>query len=320
MKKIILCVSAFFLLALPISPARAQIYDQGLADGMAAKGIDGIRNVASSVISDSFTPMTHYSEGNGTLTFVPAWFKIRKAYDDPEVSGKDLKGGAAAFGGAYAVSDRLLFYGIVSWLGMEGGLRGKLYGDTFDEINVDAKYNLYSFHAGLGYDLIQGGRWSAPFSAGLFLERYDVRLRFPTVSTFAGSVDMGVKGSGILFGYSVSAAISREFMDRFRVTPYFLFMMSFNRPEMESSAVITPIPGKQTAAFKTGKIMAGMLGLSISYLAGDSLSLSLSAGGLLTSSTGFYNKTFLDGLDMMSIVMAISYSWGRVQPPEKGER
>jgi hypothetical protein len=51
-----------------------------------------------------------------------------------------------------------------------------------------------------------------------------------------------------------------------------------------------------------------MLGLNITYVTDRSFSISISAGGYLSSSSGFYNDAFLDGLRMKSVVIAITYN------------
>jgi len=87
-------------------------------------------------------------------------------------------------------------------------------------------------------------------------------------------------------------------------------MQTVNRPELEAKikSLSTPeLPGYKTK-IKSDYVSAGMLGLTFTWLTTGSISFSLSLGGIITSSSGFYNNTFLNGLEMMSVVAAVSYS------------
>ena len=85
---------------------------------LSEKAVNTIENISASIVSDSFSPMTHYSEGDMTLSAVPSWFRVTRLSDDIEMNENDLSGRAFGIGGGSALSDDLLLYCIVSGPGV----------------------------------------------------------------------------------------------------------------------------------------------------------------------------------------------------------
>lgn len=278
------------------------------------RAVDGIVNVTSSIISDSFTPMTHFSTGNWTVSVVPAYFDISRVFDDPDVRGHDLRGFSLGLGGGYALTDRWMAYGIAAFLKTAGTLKGEFYGPGTD-YRVKVDYSLYSFHGGIGYEIIEDDKWSMPVFGGLSLQGYNADIAFPEPDA---NTDATVSGSGVIAGINIGIALSRTIYNYFRITPYFLFIQSFNKPELEADLIVGgfPIPG-QTVSMKA--ITAGMLGLNCSIIPSDSFSVNFSLGGLFSSGTRFYNRVFLDGLEMLSIVVSVTYRGGLETVSSGGE-
>ncbi len=104
--------------------AQTIVFDTSLSE----KAVKGIVNVTSSIISDSFTPMTHYDRGDWIVTAVPAYFEIDRVFDDPDLRGNDLKGWAAGIGGGYAISDRLMAYCVITAMNIDGTIEAPDYG------------------------------------------------------------------------------------------------------------------------------------------------------------------------------------------------
>jgi hypothetical protein len=166
-----------------ILSSSSPLYSQAFDPDPATYAVKGITSVAASIIADSFVPMTHYRSGDWTVTGVPAWFSVARPFDAPRIEGEDLTGTAGALGGGYAAGNRLMAYGIVSYMRMNGALKGRLYGDPYDRVKGDTEYSLFSLNAGIGYDLIPGeGRLSIPVFAGAFVQRYDAEVKLPTVN------------------------------------------------------------------------------------------------------------------------------------------
>jgi hypothetical protein len=85
-------LSLLVLLVLLAPALRAQTFDADASRRIMGKSVDAIGNVASSLVSDSLTPMTHFDKGEWNMTLVPAYFRVRTAYDDPSIDGKGLNG------------------------------------------------------------------------------------------------------------------------------------------------------------------------------------------------------------------------------------
>lgn len=287
------------VLVIAAGPIQAQVvWDEGPTEA----AVQGIINVTSSIISDSFTPMTHYREGDWSMSLVPAYFTISRIFDDPDLRGDDLQGWALGFGGGYALSDRWLLYGIFAAMRIEG----EAYDSDYANFRVDTTYTLYSLNAGFGFDIIGGdSKWSIPLFFGMSLERYSADIGVPPI-TGPPVIEVDVSGEGMIYGVSGGIAVSREFFGRVRITPYVLMLRSINQPEM--TAHFTAFLISEEMDFRLDPVAASMLGLNITYVADSSFSISISTGGYLSSSSGFYNDAFLDGLRMRSIVIAITYS------------
>jgi len=306
-----------FLTALALVCAlHFSLYAQAAWDASPTKdAVRGITNVAASIAADSFVPMTHYRAGQWTVTGVPAWFQVDRPFDDPKIEGDDLAGWAGALGGGYALNDRLMAYGILSMLTMEGGVKGNLYGDLAGEVKADTEYALLSFNTGIGYDLVPGeGRLSVPVYGGVFVQRYDAAVELPSASYGPGNLQVSAEGDGILFGVSLGIAASYDVLSFLRITPYFLYSRSLNKPEMKAIVKGTlPFPYSYKETIEMDPVNASMVGFCLTFISTKRFSLSISAGGLLSSSSGFYNDAFLDGLRMKSVVLAVSYRSGEEQ-------
>ena len=282
------------------------------------KAVHGISNFASSIISDSFVPMTHYKKGEWTATLVPAYARVSQAYDDPKIESDDMSVYSFGCGAGYAVSNSVMIFGVISAMKARGVLSGEFYGEALPVAGVvecDTDYGLVSLNTGIGYDLCAGSKkWSLPVYAGIFLQRFSLDAVLPEVDEGTYTIQADITGSGALFGVNAGIALSRMILDTVRITPYFLWMRSFNRPKLDGKVVVTPdlmpIPLTHTQTFDTEPVQAQMFGLNCSIMTSDRWSFSVSAGGLLSSLTGFYHEKLHNGLDMVSVVIAITYNGG----------
>lgn len=299
MISVIICIFSF------ITPLYSQTWNPDPTE----YAVKGITNVTASIVADSFVPMTHYRSGDWTVTGVPAWFKVDRPFGNPRIEGEDLTGMAGALGGGYATSERLMVYCIASFMTMDGALKGRLYGDPYDSVKADTEYSLFSLNAGIGYDLVPGeGRLSIPVFAGTFVQRYNAEVTLPTVNILGDDVQASVSGSGMLAGVTLGMAASYDLFRFLRITPYFLYSRSLNRPELNARISNTlPFPMVFRQSIAMDPISAAMPGLCITLISSRSLSVSLSVGGILSSSSGFYNDEVLDGLRMQSVVLAVTY-------------
>jgi hypothetical protein len=313
--------SVFFIIVILISititgsPVLSQtVSTDSFEKEITGKTIDGLMNVSSSIVKDSFVPVTHWQENDFLITFVPAYFQINRAYDDPEVKGRDLKGWATSLGSGYAYNKRLLFYGILAAQKIKGNLYGKMYKDPLPTVEADMNYRLFFFSPGTGFEILPGKWLSIPVYIGPFIQQYKLEVNLPREADSTGnSIEVNATGSGILYGLSGGFAISAKILDKVKITPYYLYIRSFNKPEADAEIIFTsslPFPPSetQTESLNTENLNASMLGLSATLLSTSNISFSVSIGGYITSETGWYNEKFLNGLQMKSIVLAVTYT------------
>ncbi len=279
------------------------------------KTVKGIENAATSIISDSFAPMTHYSKGNWTARVSPAYFEVKEIYDMPEAKGDDLKGYSGSMGGGYAFTDELMFYGIFNYISMDGKIEGAFYGDSYDRTSSDFKYDSLHLTAGIGYDIIPGSRYfSLPVYAGMFVHHYSTDLTFPEFTNTSPSFTLkgSLSGEGMLYGFSGGIAVSFRLAEIVKITPYYLFTMTMNEAdadaEVRGTVLTLPYSGKENITY--GKIRASMIGLNIELYSEKNISLGLSVGGYLSSITPFIRDDLHNGLDIKSVVFVISYNGG----------
>lgn len=300
----------------------AQLFAQSLnwesrtESDISKDAVSGLTNISSSIISDSFSPMTHYSKGDYTASLVPAYFSVKRLSDSGELRSDDLKGMAGGIGAGYALNGRLMTYAIFTGMAMNGEVTSK----DFPDYTADTDYSLYSLAAGMGFDILDLSSWSLPVYLGFILQRYDIEIIPPSYQTawmtWTLAASVKITGSDFLYGPTAAVALSGQFMDYLRITPYFLYYRSINKPELTarvkaaSSLPLSP-DVSEDYNFNIDEINASMFGLTFTYISSDSLSFSLSAGGLISSGSGFYNEKFLDGLEMTSIVIVITYSGKR---------
>ena len=131
----------------------------------------------------------------------------------------------------------------------------------------------------------------------------------------SGTLDTEFTGSGLLYGLNAGVAVSREFMDLFKITPYFLYTYSFNKAELDNETTFTTIVPVDSykSEIDGERVSKGMLGLCLTLMSDKGFSFSVSLGGILTSSSSWYNDEFLNGLKMKSAVAVFTYTTDFVQ-------
>ncbi len=292
----------------------ANTYAQGLDLGadLSKKAMQGIISVTSTVVADTFTPMTHYREGEWTASAVPAWIDIKQAYDDPVIRGDRLRALGCGLGGGYALSDRWMLFGIGAYMDIDGGTHAKGLGGY----RIDVDYGLGALIAGAGFDLIGGGGpFSIPVYAGACVQGYRARIDPPALPlVLPGSaqvLDARLSGSGALFSLIGSVALSCDLFDTIRITPYYLFIRSLNRPELRAVTdytILSPLAAAYPvkSALRFDYITANMLGLKIGLLPSGSISVSVSIGGMIMTAVKGYSEAH-NGIRMISAVLAVTY-------------
>jgi len=277
--------------------------------------VDGIESSAISIVSDSFTTMTHYSKGNWIARVTPAYFEIGQINDSPGIEGKGLNGYSLSLGGGYALTDEILLYGILNYISMDGKVESTFYDDSIS-IESDFEYNSLHLNLGMGYDFIPWSRFiSVPVYAGVFAQRYSTELNMPdyTVSTFPTLVTASgsVSGDGILYGFCGGIAISFRIAEMVKVTPYYIFAMTMNEADVDASASVSgTIPYSESENITYGKIKSSMFGLNLEIYSERNISFGVSLGGYLSSKIPFIRDGLHEGLEVNSIVFIVSYNGG----------
>ena len=321
MKKIRLIVLILLIFLFLLGNSFADTVKWGTAP--AEKVITGIGNVASSIVSDSFSPLTHYKKDDFMVSITPAYFQVEKAYDSPEITSDDMNGFSLGFGAGYAITDDILLYGIFAGMDVDGKLTAKIdEGGIFSSIvgnaTINADFQFYSLYFGAGYDFFPNeSKWSIILFGGISFQQYMVDANYsyttPTgTPVLEYNIDAKISGSDQLYGATMSLVASREIFDLVRISPYFLYNRSINKPTITLDMVETetaPTSGtrKEIRDVDLENVSLSMFGLDVSVLASDNLSFALSIGGFITSSTSVYNDTFLNGLSMNSLVFTVTY-------------
>lgn len=303
-------LSCFIGITICVANTFAQSLDLG-AD-LSKKAMRGIISVTSTIVADTFTPMTHYREGEWTASLVPAWIDVQQAYEDPVIRGDRLRALGGGLGGGYALSDRWMLYAIGAYADIDGRAHAK----GFNTYRIDIDYGLGAFIAGAGFDLIGGGSpFSIPVYAGACVQGYRAGIDPPALPLILpGSVqvlDARLSGSGALVSLVGSAALSCDLFDMIRITPYYVFIRSLNRPELRAVTKYTLL-SPMAAAYQVKStlrfdyVTANMLGLKIGLLPSGSISVSVSIGGMIMTAVKGYSEAN-NGIRMISAILAVTY-------------
>jgi len=278
------------------------------------KAVKSIEDISASIISDSFSPMTHYSGGEATCSVTPSYFTVDRIMEDPDVDCKDFSGGALGAGGGYALTDDFMAYVILAGMKMSGDMEYAAYGDVFPVIKSSGDYSLVSLFGGGGYDLLNNDIFSIPVYFGAQVQYYSVDIKSdPVTWTFGPTydVDMKTSGSGMLYGVSGGAAVSVKILKKLKITPYFLYIHNFNSTDLDSEASleISGVPiGSQKFSLDVDPVSAYMTGLNIGYIGDSGFSFSVALGSMLTSLAGYGSEASANGVDMKSVVVILSYN------------
>ncbi len=306
MKKLI-----FIILFIPaIAAAQSFPYSSDVTE----KAVNSIEDIAASIISDSFNPMTHYSKGDKSFYFVPGWFKADRVMEDPDVDADDFTGISLGAGAGSAISDRLMTYIIIAGMKMEGDLITPLYGSDSGDIKSSFDYSLVSILGGAGYDIFRNDYISVPVYFGANIQHYSAKLVPETVDwtplATTYSIDSKISGSGFLLGMSGGIALSLKIYDFIKITPYFIYMQNLNKGKMKAEITNNDLPlVNVNQSFDVDPDSAGMLGLNMGVISEGGFSFSVSAGSMISSMMGFGNKTTSNGVDMKSVVLIFGYSY-----------
>jgi len=303
-----------FLIILLLFPVYLSAQSFPYSSDVSEKAVKSISDISASIISDSFAPMTHYSEEDMTLSLVPAYFKIEKCMQDPDIEGENFHGGAFGAGGGYAFSDDLMSYVILSGMKMNGDMRYAAYGDQFGSVTNSGDYSLFSIMAGGGYDLLNNDIFSIPLYFGGQMQYYSAELISDSVDwTYLATpykVSMKTSGSGFLYGVSGGIGFSAKIYDLFKITPYYLYLQNFNSAEMKSDITLNNagLPLSNQYKFDVDPVSAGMFGLNIKFESRSGYSVSVALGSMISALTGYGSEASANGVEMKSAVLILSYN------------
>lgn len=277
------------------------------------RAVRGIENISASIISDAFSPMTHYSEGNEIISVVPAYFTVERLMKDPDIECDNFNGKAFGAGYGRAMTDNFMMYVILAGMKMGGDLEYAAYGSQFGVINNRVDYSLLSVLGGGGCDLIDNEIFSMPVFFGVHMQYYSAEISSDPVTwtdMVTYNVDMKTSGSGLLYGISGGVAFSLKIPGNIKITPYFLYMRNFNKAELESSVTLENlgIEYKNKFSFDTDPVSAGMTGISIGYESDSGFSFSIAMGSMLSSLAGKGSEASGNGVKMKSLVLIFSYN------------
>lgn len=275
--------------------------------------VKSIEDISASIISDSFSPMTHYSSGDRVFSAVPAYFTVDKLMEDPGIEGDDFRGGAIGAGGGDAVTGKLMTYYILTGMKMKGDLKFQAYGELFPVVKSSADYSLVTLLGGAGYDLLDNDTFSIPVYFGVNMQYFSADLKSDPVTWTSGltyDVDMKSSGSGFLYGISGGIAASAKIMNKIKITPYLLYIRNFNSASVDSEISLSQsglTVAREKFSIDTDPVSAWMTGLNLEYIGDSGFSASVALGSLITSMTGYGSKATDNGVEMKSLVLILSY-------------
>jgi len=314
MKKTSRAVILLILLAGIATNLHAQLSPDDLTVSKAMQeAADGITTVAEMIISDSFTPMTGFDEGDLTFIASPTLFKIEQAHEDPLVEGKDFGGWSAGAGAGLAFRDRWLVYGILSGMHMDGGLELQPYEVVSDRVEADASFTFFSLNGGVGFELFEKSWLSVPVFFGPHLQFYTTEIvpeavEYINVDTY--TFTSSVTGSGLMFGVSGGIAAYVEVLGRFAFTPYVLALANLTRPGFEADvkAQGSGFPIYYTDSFDIDPTVGILFGLDVGYRSRSGWTYSFALGDLIAYVFEYGNTLVKDGIRMRPLVLIVSYS------------
>lgn len=267
--------------------------------GLLGEAVDGIERIAASLIADSFSPMTHYKANDRFFQLTPLYFEVEKLAKDSEWEAKDLNGFALGAGYGHAFSSSLLFYGIATFLNIEGKLESSLQSEL--------SFKLLALSSGIGYDLLSDNKtFSLPLFAGIVLQYYSVDSPV-TVPSLPG-VPVTLEGNGLVLGLSAGIAFSAQFFDWIKATPYLLVLQNLNSYSLAAKTQISfPLPQTLSADVPMETKTMGMFGFNIALIPSENWDISVILGGTLSSLSQFHNDTFLNGLRIKTYGLSVTY-------------
>lgn len=298
-----------FIIIMMLFPLYLSAQTFPYSSDISEKAVSSIEDIAASIISDSFSPMTHYSAGGKLYSAVPAYFKVEQLMDDPEISGEDFSGKSFGAGGGYALTDDLMAYGVVAGIKMDGGLEYAAYGKELGVVKTSGDYSFISVLGGAGYDLLSNDIFSIPVYFGAQIQYFSTELKSDPVTWTTYTVDMETEGNGFMYGLSGGIAFSAKIYNMIKITPYYLYLHNFNSLDMKSKTTMTGIglPIPQEYKFEVDPVSAGMLGLNIGLVSNSGYSISIALGSMLTSLAGYGSGSTDNGVKMKSYVLIVSY-------------
>ncbi|MBI4676557.1 MAG: hypothetical protein HY748_03135 [Elusimicrobia bacterium] len=287
--------------------------------------LDAATRITQLIAADAPLPMTNSQKGKWQVSIRPVYFQVSQVLRNPDglesfFRGQGLEGagGSALF--SYAFSDKWQVYGSFSGSQMYGDIVGK-YGlcgpdpprqrasDMPDIVKFDGTNRVLTFHAGLGYDLVEGKQWSIEALGGLFVQNYDSKMVMVPLGdeTLYKQPYLDISGSGTLLGASAGAFVSRNLGKHFSVAPYALIGFNFSLPEIgytikSNAAGVTEPPVGYGERGPAGSRIFPTLGLNLTYRPWD---LTAGIGGLLTS---FYSEEIYAGLKLTKF--SLSWAFG----------
>lgn len=309
MKKFVLFLLIY---AIPIT-AQEFNFDKEVSD----KVIQSIGDISSSLISNSFSPFTHFNKNEYQFSGAGGFCNVNEIDNKDKIQITILNGGIFATGIGYAVSNKIILYGIFSSMYFEGKIKSNLYGTAYDKINTDVSYFLSTANTGIGYDLYRNSNISIPIFIGLHFQYCTYEFTPESIEweylSNPYSVKAIISGNNILSGTSGGIAFSFRFFEKYKITPYYLFLMNFNGAVSNVKTTIKQQSSpyfsiENNTEFETENVLIGMTGLSVSAEVFNKLELSASISGLISPEIFPYQGSE-DGLDMFSIIVSFNYSF-----------
>lgn len=254
MRKFFQVTSALFFLA------AGQLFGSSVDEKAVTAAFESVEQAARDMIDTAFTPFTGYKKGELLAIGALGGLEVERIHETPDIDAEDFYGVAAGIGAGYALTDRLMAYGILTGVRLDGKTEGPFFQSPLE---ADFTFSGLGLFAGLGIEAVSTPRFSLPLYAGFNGCFYSGTLQTEEESLYTQTFSMKAESSGFLPGFSGGAA-AQVTLGRFNGSLYYLYVRNFSGMKGDADVSASPIP-TAGASFSADSYAGSTYGLSAGF-------------------------------------------------------